>query len=65
MNSNPILNFRLSIDQQQRSKISYIYSIKLGVHLTLNGYQKTDSRWFGQTTMITETREAVDSSEHS
>lgn len=37
MNADPILDFRLSAEQQPNNK-SYIYAFKSGIHLTLDGF---------------------------
>lgn len=64
-NLNPILNFRLDQENGALINISSQYSIKTGIHSSPKGTKLTEQLRFAQMTMITETREASDSSENT
>jgi hypothetical protein len=63
-NANPILNFRIPASFD-RHDINYGYSLIVGVHTIANENNSALSVKYAQSTMITETREAVDTSESS
>lgn len=63
-NANPILNFRLGQEKELAVSINLVYSFSTGIHSLPDGKQPEPLR-FGHMTLITETREASDTSEHA
>lgn len=63
-NVNPILNFRIPTTFDGNN-MSYDYSLIVGIHTIANETNSALSVKYAQSTMITETREAVDTSESS
>lgn len=64
-NIHPILNFRLIQKNIELVNPYCLYSIKTGIHTIAKGAKQADKLRLAQTTMLTETREATDSSENA
>lgn len=64
-NPHPILSFRISSYLSRSPALNYDYSVKTGIHTAVDGNALASKSNEKYATMITETREAADTSESS
>lgn len=60
--TNPILNFRIRTEEEKVQVTQLYYSLARGTHVKMDDHSNEE---FNYSTMLTKTREAIDSTENS